>query len=166
MAFTRRKCLSLSELIALGSVACQCWQSALTSSACLPFPDNVVLAREQLSFRNRSIFLSRVGPHHQAKSPVRPSDNRGANEKQEVVRRVGGTWRRLSCRTSGRMLLKICWEPALFKKEENRLHPHLKQPKWVKHDENVLLILQRLIKDPPVEGISGSKLGHHIYTWC
>lgn len=61
----------------------------------------------------------------------------------------GGTWPRLSCCPSGRMLLKIRREAALFKKQEKRLHPHLKEPKWAEEDENVLLILHRLIKDPP-----------------
>lgn len=47
-------------------------------------------------------------------------------------------------------MLKIFQQPALFKKQEKRLHPHLNGPKWTKHDENVLLILEPLIKGPPV----------------
>lgn len=55
MAFTRRKCLSLSELIALGSPGCQCWQSALTSALDLLHTDNSALGRDRLSLGNTCV---------------------------------------------------------------------------------------------------------------
>lgn len=133
MAFTRRKCLSLSELIALGSGVCQCWQSALTSALCLPcqccFGQRAVFIQKQrhLSPRTRT-------PRHKAEVKLMEVWMR-ERERQ----RKRGTIETLLCCTSGRVMLKIHCAPALFREQRNWIYPDLRLLKSLLNEVSVQL---------------------------
>lgn len=62
-------------------------------------------------------------------------DNGGVNEREEAGE---GAMGRLSCGTSGRMMLKIRCTPALFRQLKNWIFPDLKVPKWTRQMKYVV----------------------------